>query len=499
MKIRLLSVMLLVYSMALSQTTPFQRFYPSQYGFVGKLLTPTLDNGYFFLHQEAYGYITHFVKTDATGEVQWSVDLNMRHVQDILPEADGSYMIIGPKHVIRMNSTGQILWQYLYKYEDIRFYKIKKDVRGDGYLILAAIDRSVILLKIDDTGSVIWMQRMGNNKVPLACDLVQSEADFCTYVVSLVVTLDDSYVLITKFTEDGKGIWAKEFSRIPGLLSIDDATIKKTVQDRFLIGVSGKNQLKLIQVDTSGTIVAPVQKLTHPSRCIWQWELADPGQNNGILFSILMEPFVLHPVSRHVIAGKTNANGTVSWVKQLGVKNREHVEDINAEGSYITILAVNHDTLTNTSYVKLIKSNASHTFCDEKYIPYPVVSYTSDTTKLDTVKFDSGIITRIQTTDLVTGFLNTPSYLACYESELSDINSIAIYPNPFDWQTTIAFENVQYQSKIQLFNGMGDLILEQEFTGKQLTLQQPGLTKGIYFFRVTDKENHSICKKVMVQ
>jgi hypothetical protein len=113
--------------------------------------------------------------------------------------------------------------------------------------------------------------------------------------------------------------------------------------------------------------------------------------------------------------------------------------------------------------------------------------------------------------------LASASYVSCYiarwttgQCEYTDdvqpiqpiIPSLAIFPNPFTNSTTISIESSKYkvESYLELYDVMGRRLKQIEFTGNTYTLSAEGLAKGMYFIRVSDKNNNVIgTSKIVVQ
>lgn len=73
-------------------------------------------------------------------------------------------------------------------------------------------------------------------------------------------------------------------------------------------------------------------------------------------------------------------------------------------------------------------------------------------------------------------------------------SAIKIYPNPSNGEF---FVEVEKKTKIELYNSLGEMILETE-TQNKILLNETKLADGIYFFRITQGEK-TFSKKLLVQ
>ncbi len=79
---------------------------------------------------------------------------------------------------------------------------------------------------------------------------------------------------------------------------------------------------------------------------------------------------------------------------------------------------------------------------------------------------------------------------------------LKVYPNPFRNSTTISVESGKYkvESYLELYDVTGQKLKSVEFTGNTYTLSAEGLAKGMYFIRVSNKDNNLIgTSKIVVQ
>lgn len=78
-------------------------------------------------------------------------------------------------------------------------------------------------------------------------------------------------------------------------------------------------------------------------------------------------------------------------------------------------------------------------------------------------------------------------------------SEIAIYPNPFTNQTTIAFSNEIKNGIVQVIDLMGKEVKSINFSGTQLILYKGDLTSGIYFVKIISNKKEITNKKIVIQ
>jgi Secretion system C-terminal sorting domain len=78
-------------------------------------------------------------------------------------------------------------------------------------------------------------------------------------------------------------------------------------------------------------------------------------------------------------------------------------------------------------------------------------------------------------------------------------SEVHIYPNPFTYQTTIAFSEEQKNTIIKITDVVGKEIKAINFTGRQLTLTKGEMQSGIYFVQTIDELKHICNRKIIIQ
>jgi len=89
------------------------------------------------------------------------------------------------------------------------------------------------------------------------------------------------------------------------------------------------------------------------------------------------------------------------------------------------------------------------------------------------------------------------NYGGNYIEEKIFSNAITIYPNPFSSSTTISFKEEQKNVTIRIVDLLGQEIKTTNFTGKNITIEKGGMSKGVYFVQVSDGVMNDVGKLVV--
>ncbi len=86
-------------------------------------------------------------------------------------------------------------------------------------------------------------------------------------------------------------------------------------------------------------------------------------------------------------------------------------------------------------------------------------------------------------------------------SEKNIEKKIIIYPNPMRLSTTIEFENDRHENfTFILFNFNGQIVkTKSDITTGQIIIEKGDLNSGMYFFRLIDRNNESVTRKIIIE
>ncbi len=145
-----------------------------QYDFRDSLsaFAQTPDGGYVLAGSAGYvpSRVTHIVKTDASGKVQWSTDLSLNIVAEVISTADDGYTVVGSTYayssgtysgsfkITHLSSSGNVTWTNSLSGISPQTGTLTKD---GGYLFAGLSNpqtylSSSVLLKLDNLGNISW-------------------------------------------------------------------------------------------------------------------------------------------------------------------------------------------------------------------------------------------------------------------------------------------------------------------------------------------------------
>ncbi|MFN0188111.1 MAG: T9SS type A sorting domain-containing protein [Bacteroidia bacterium] len=81
----------------------------------------------------------------------------------------------------------------------------------------------------------------------------------------------------------------------------------------------------------------------------------------------------------------------------------------------------------------------------------------------------------------------------------SNQQSFNVYPNPFNTFTTIIFKEQQQSTTVTITDISGKKIKSMIYSGTELTFDRNEMTNGIYFLTITDANNHTEIRKLILQ
>ncbi len=77
--------------------------------------------------------------------------------------------------------------------------------------------------------------------------------------------------------------------------------------------------------------------------------------------------------------------------------------------------------------------------------------------------------------------------------------SINIFPNPFNYSTTIKVSDEFFNAELNIFNAIGEVVNHQTIKGKTLIIYRNDFDEGIYFYQITSNKGKVRTGKFMIQ
>lgn len=243
------------------------------------------------------GDTSFVINLDRNGNIKWWKNYGMSGVRafDIIKTSDGGYVICGEMlssnwsgYVLKIDSTGNELWQELYMSTFRKTYKSILQLPDSGFMLVGTILNSVLdtqyalITRLDEIGHVLWDK---NQKVyeSISTSGTKIERIGTNYLIAGTAS-GGSYFLITD--TNGNKIFTKQFSTTKSEVIWDAAIINTkryvftmTRDSSFLILAS-----KVLITDSLGNILH--QKTFNPvgpAGYIW-FESILAASNGDLLF-----------------------------------------------------------------------------------------------------------------------------------------------------------------------------------------------------------------------
>ena len=81
----------------------------------------------------------------------------------------------------------------------------------------------------------------------------------------------------------------------------------------------------------------------------------------------------------------------------------------------------------------------------------------------------------------------------------TDVNQLSIYPNPFNYFTTIQSNYILHQAELNLYSVLGQKVKTiNRICGNKIKIDRDNLACGIYFIRLTQDNNTITTEKLII-
>ena len=118
---------------------------------------------------------------------------------------------------------------------------------------------------------------------------------------------------------------------------------------------------------------------------------------------------------------------------------------------------------------------------------------------------NAALLTQVDTINR--NFLDTviawPAQTYCNGStgiqNLTSDDLIAVFPNPASQVVTVTFPELAPYSKVQLVDGLGRVVSEQNVVSQRTNFERNGIAAGVYYVRAIRKDAGTVIRKVIFQ
>ncbi len=513
-KIVLLVVIFFIVLSSFSQINTFYKIYSQFYADIrGRSVTETQENSFIIVgNQGPKGFIANI---DSIGNFIWqnsyaipgwaSVSFN-----DIAPTSDSCFIITGrtpnPNSgtsdlvCMKINTFGDTLWC--------------KSVSGSGPhdgisvmetfdhgFITAGLENNIGVAKLDSIGNIEWRRAMTyGNSINLPVTIKQLPDSSYILLASVIddISIDYGNAILANLSRSGDILWSKQYylsttKKYAGvdLLVIPTGIICYTADDEYMA---------IMKTDFAGNVLWAKRYsslvINNCSNC--GNSTINPVSDGGYI----MTNGQPDPTSNYELKIlKLDSTFNVLWSKEV-VSSPVEVIETNDKG---LLLLTSPTEMQALPYFGLVKMDS---------LGLADSCVTSSLDSATTISIISSVINPITIDSSgVSHFFNPSINNTMIEVDIGCINNgqpwginkknttsnISIFPNPFNFQATIVFNDEQKNTIIRMKDLTGREIKSVVFTGKQLIIEKGIMKAGIYIVQIIDTKNNIINKKIIIQ
>jgi hypothetical protein len=221
--------------------------------------------------------------------------------------------------------------------------------------------------------------------------------------------------------------------------------------------------------------------------------------NDGIICN--GQSFTITPsgASTYTFSGGTDiVNPTVNMSYSVTGTDINGCESLTAAVSNVTVNALPVITASTTNTILCVGETATLTASG----PTPCTWSTSENTSIIVVSPTVNTVYSVSTTDAnncSNTALVTLSVSTCTDVRTNTLVDVGllIYPNPTNRLLNISFNSIPQNTKIELYNSIGALVLSETTANKNNTINVSELSSGIYFLKVLEGNKVVAVKKVV--
>lgn len=256
--------------------TLWTKRYGNSYFDSGKSIIQTIDGGYIIVGSTSsvggWDYDVYVLKLNENGNLIWSKTFGgsgFDYGFSVQQSNDGGFLIAGSTYsygnggsdfyVIKTDNNGETLWTKTYGGEEDEYCRsIAKTNEGD--FVLAGMTDSfsvesydAYLIKIDNSGEIIWTQTYDGGTRDEAND-IQQTSDL-GFIITGLTGGNGEEVLLLKINENGEIMWSKAIGGIAGDVGY---SVQETLDFGYIItGTTwsygyGAVDVYLVKTDSNG-------------------------------------------------------------------------------------------------------------------------------------------------------------------------------------------------------------------------------------------------------
>ena len=460
---------------------------------VGVTVKQTIDGGY-ILACDILNSLS-LIKTDMNGDTVWIQSYGGYAVEwgDLVHQtSDEGFILSGyisnagdaNIYIVKTSSSGTLLWSKSYGGTKSEWASSLKKTFDGGYIIagstssFGAGSNDIYLIKLSSDGNIIWTKTYGTTGSEYGKG-VQTTSDG-----GFIITgwgIGGAYLI--KTNSFGDTLWTRTYG---GDIGDIGWSILQTSDAGYVIGgtasFAGNSDLLLFKTDSSG-FPQWSKSYGNTDGSDEGYQIAPTSDGGYILTGRFVYNF------RDVALIKTNAVGDTLWTRIFGGQGGDlgiSVQQTSDNGYIITGESNVLGGLGLTDIYLIKTDNMGNSGCHQ-LTPHIIVNNPSITVTNIPIKVSSG------------GTVYTPPVFSskgcdmatfCSTAEVNEIsnsNSIVIFPNPFSSQTILHSDKAFKNATLTLYNPFGQVVKQlNSLSGQEVILQRGNLPSGLYFIRLVE-------------
>ncbi len=311
----------------------------------GMYISTASDNGYIVCgYTKSFGdsYDMYVVKTDLNGNRQWHRNYGGTKMEigwSIIELKNKGYLLHGSTtkdstnddiYLLRLDETGNIIWQKTYGNEKYERTTQLLQTSDNNYLLIGqrTIDSTNIdsyILKIDTTGNLLWEKTFGGPKIERTFYGAEAmNGDFFISGLMLPYKNNKADILLMRISSNGELRWTKTY----GEENVHDIAhsfcLNKNKKTFTLTGYiessqTGYHDGLFMQFDESGNVLTMQRHHTGEDlRLMHSEETADGG--------FIAAGFTRKDINENIhdaVLLKFNSKGITEWIKTFGDPDKD--------------------------------------------------------------------------------------------------------------------------------------------------------------------------------
>jgi PKD repeat protein len=520
-------------------------------------INTTSDGGY-ILGVEEDGTNGSLLKLDNAGAITWQKDVSVTgtttlRLYDVKQTSDGGYIACGASYtfgthagiVIKFSSTGTVVWSKKYVSSGLVIssdasvnLKSIKEI-GTDYIVcgIGVNLNSVVAMKINSTGTVIWEKILSPSGSPLANVFgvftdVMSNGNYA-FISTISNNGQKHGLMFTEINTNGTVVNNKAY--YPSTTnSLIGYKAKKNSDGTFIIAGAYESVTATTSMNDNTIAEGALVKLDATGNLLWcrSYDYLDYTDYNddmlrdviqtadggyaalgNILYTIFSNSYTVNWTLKVDASGVTQWNNAMNFNSGLVVPLQLHPTSFhtrfngavcaNADGTFTTASESADNNFSpvgvnNTIVVNKIGANGNAGTCS-----YTNVNSSEFTNTLQSITTTVSVIENVtalnETATATAGnftMFNNCGGLTVGLTDEPDMNvSLKVYPNPFN--TTITIEEAENADLI-VYNDIGQVTHTEKLKSNSQIINTNNWLAGIYFIMVKDI-NYTKTLKVIKQ